>query len=326
MHFGVIGAGPIGATFGGMLSAGGRKVSFLDSHSERAIRLRERPLKIGGHYQGETQIPHVFTSLEEFMSDPPDVVLITIKTHSLSDLLNELKCIELDQTVFVSCQNGIDTETEIAEALGAERAFRIVINLGSNYTSANDVLVACINEPHFISCVAPNQAELANRIAGEFEDCGVKFEYVEDLKKKVFRKTIMNVALAPLCALTRTTMSEAMENPELLSVVEEITREGMAICRAHNMDLGDEFLEKAIAHLRRGGDHKPSMLVDIENGRKTEIWHTAGKLMEYGRAMGVSTPTIANMFYLVQALERSLMFKLSDRQIAAKRVNLCTET
>jgi 2-dehydropantoate 2-reductase len=324
MHYGVIGAGPIGATFGGMLSASGKRVSILDSHVERANRFKQRPLRIGGHYTAQTQFKEVFTSLEEFAESQPDVVIITTKTHALADLLKEIKKLNLDNSVFVSCQNGIDTEMEIADAIGKERAFRIVINLGSSYTQEKDILVACINHPHFISSVSPNQAQLARQIAGDFKDARVEMEHVDDLQKKVFRKTILNVCLSTLCALTRTTMSEALENPELYAMVEDMIREGMAICKAYDMDLGDEFLEKAVAHLRRGGNHKPSMLLDIENGRKTEIWHTAGKLLEYARARNVETPAITQIFYLVKALERSLMFKLREPKVETARTNLCS--
>ena len=42
--------------------------------------------------------------------------------------------------------------------------------------------------------------------------------------------------------------------------------------------------------LQKAGDHKPSMLIDIENGVKTEIDQLNGKIVKYGKKYGIDTP------------------------------------
>ena len=97
--------------------------------------------------------------------------------------------------------------------------------------------------------------------------------------------------------------------PELQKMVREMIRESMWVCKASDMDLGDEFLEYAVSYLNKGGNHKPSMLVDIERERQTEIGHLAGKLYEYAAKKDLPVPVTQTMFYLVKSLERSVMLR-----------------
>jgi 2-dehydropantoate 2-reductase len=58
-----------------------------------------------------------------------------------------------------------------------------------------------------------------------------------------------------------------------------------------------------MAYMKKAGYHKPSMLVDIENGRRTEIDFINGKFVQYGKQAGIETPFNQTMRALVKALE-----------------------
>ena len=169
MHYGIIGMGPVGATFATLLTAGGKQVSVLDNNPHRAEVLRRKPLKVIGHYTKEAQLERVCTTFDEFAAGNPDVILICVKTHALQDLLVRIKSSGLGEKVIVSCQNGIDTEKEIAAVLGAEHAFRIVLNFGVSYLGTHEVSVNFLNEPHYLAPVISQQVLVAQRIASDFE-------------------------------------------------------------------------------------------------------------------------------------------------------------
>lgn len=56
-------------------------------------------------------------------------------------------------------------------------------------------------------------------------------------------------------------------------------------------------------YIRNAGHHKPSMLQDIEAGRRTEVDYINGKIVEYGAQAGVPTPYNTMIRGLVKALE-----------------------
>lgn len=305
MHYGVIGAGPVGATFAAFLNNNGHHVSMLDSNPQLVELVKAKPLKISGFYKVETSLREIYTSFSEFAASAPEVVLISVKTYILPTLLTQIKNSTLASAAFVSCQNGIDTEKEIAQVLGADRAFRMVLNFGVSYSASDGVTVNFLNEPHFLGCVSPNQAHIAQMVAEDLNQAGMKVQYVSDITREVFKKAILNTCLSSICALTRMTMSEAMAEPDLQFMIKEVIREGMAICEANGFALENHFLDQAIAYLSRGGNHKPSMLIDIENGRRTESQHLAGKLVEYAQGKGIPVPVTQSLSYLIEALEKS---------------------
>jgi 2-dehydropantoate 2-reductase len=56
-------------------------------------------------------------------------------------------------------------------------------------------------------------------------------------------------------------------------------------------------------YMRSAGDHKPSMLMDIEANRRTEIDFMNGKFVEYGLQAGIDTPYNRTLWALVKGLE-----------------------
>jgi len=63
------------------------------------------------------------------------------------------------------------------------------------------------------------------------------------------------------------------------------------------------FAAVAIDYLRSAGNHKPSMLLDMENNRKTEIDFLNGKFIEFGSQADIDTPYNSTMRALVKGLE-----------------------
>jgi len=51
------------------------------------------------------------------------------------------------------------------------------------------------------------------------------------------------------------------------------------------------------------GAHKPSMLVDVENKRRTEVDFLSGAIVDYGERFGVRTPVNGVLTGLLKGLE-----------------------
>jgi len=308
MHYGIIGLGPVGATFACLLHAGGHTVSGLDVNPYRCALLSNGPLKVTGKYEAVTQLENITPSFKEFALGNPDVILIAVKTPVLQDIIERLNLYpHLRSKAIVRTQNGIDNEQEIAKVFGDDHAYRAVLNFGVSYSAKNEVSVNFLNEPHYFSSVSPDKADFAKKIVGEFNDAGIGFEYVKDIRTESFKKAILNTTLSSICTLTRMRMAEVMGNPDLLLMVKELIRENVSICDAMNIDLGDHFAEDAVKYLHKGGHHKPSMLVDIEDRQQTEIARLAGKLFDYAEEVHLSVPVTQTMYFLIKALEESVM-------------------
>ncbi|MDP2268835.1 MAG: ketopantoate reductase C-terminal domain-containing protein, partial [Deltaproteobacteria bacterium] len=95
----------------------------------------------------------------------------------------------------------------------------------------------------------------------------------------------------------------AMNDPIVFQIIDSLVKECIAVARANETELGRDFYTRALEYMGTAGDHKPSMLVDIENRRRTEINFMNGKFVEYGRQAGMETPYNKTLWALVKALE-----------------------
>jgi len=113
----------------------------------------------------------------------------------------------------------------------------------------------------------------------------------------------MNACMNPVCAVTGMTMAEAMRDPIVFQLVDQLAKESIRVARANEIALGWEYYPYAINYMKNAGDHKPSMLMDIENKRRTEVDFINGKIVEYGKRVGMETPYNLMIRGLVKGLE-----------------------
>jgi 2-dehydropantoate 2-reductase len=119
----------------------------------------------------------------------------------------------------------------------------------------------------------------------------------------VWRKAVLNACMNPICAVTGKTMAEVINDPILFHLVDALIKEGVSVSRANEFRLGTDYYPYCIDYIRNAGHHKPSMLQDIEAGRRTEVDYINGKIVEYGAQAGVPTPYNTMIRGLVKALE-----------------------
>src|SRR5215467_11768001 len=104
MKFAIVGAGAIGAFVGGMLSNSGEDVTLI-ARGEHLRALQER----GVHIHGTIGDIHAHPAATD---DPAsigqvDVVMLTLKAHSLTDMAPRLSPLMGPDTSVVTAQNGL---------------------------------------------------------------------------------------------------------------------------------------------------------------------------------------------------------------------------
>jgi len=308
-HYGIIGAGPVGCIVAAFLAHGGHKVTLCDIVPELVDTARERGIIIEGAESLEQKIPYTCTRLEELIDAEPNVIIICVKAQLLPLIASALGDLYKKGIHVVSWQNGIDTEYEIAKALGKKPVLRAVVNWGCRLLGPAHVTMPFHHPPHFIQELDPETKDVAARIAKDLTDGGLHTEHTDQIVPTVWRKTVMNASMNPVCAATGLTMAQALGDPITFGVVDSLIKECLAVARANEIHLGWDYYQKAVDYMSSAGNHKPSMLVDIEAKRRTEIDYINGKFVEYGIRAGIDTPFNHTLWALVKGLESKLRIK-----------------
>ncbi|TWJ11421.1 ketopantoate reductase family protein [Geobacter argillaceus] len=301
--FAVIGAGPVGAIVAAFLAKGGYEVTLCDV----IPALLEPALNPGIILEGadnlQAKVARVTTSVDDLVLDPPDVIVVTVKATALPLIASALEGFVAEGRYVISWQNGIDTELVLAEHLGRKAVMRGVVNYGCVPLAPAHVRIAFHHRPHFIQELDPASREAAIGICNVFTECGLETRHTEQITDKVWRKTVMNSCMNAICAVTGKTMIEIIIDPILFNLVDALIKEGVAVARANEFSLGSDFYPYCVNYIKNAGNHKPSMLQDIEAGRRTEVDYINGKIVEYGAQAGMPTPYNTMIHGLVKALE-----------------------
>ena len=160
------------------------------------------------------------------------------------------------------------------------------------------------------------ERERTRRIAALFEEAGYKSRIVDDIRSEIWLKAWGALSINPISALTRATMRSICDFPESRELVARMMSEAQKVAEA----LGARFrhtISKRIDGARAVGEHKTSMLQDVENGRPLEIDALMLAVLELATLTGTDAPTIRNIYACTALLNKSLM---STQDLAGPRL------
>jgi 2-dehydropantoate 2-reductase len=302
-RFAVIGAGPVGSVVAAFLAKGGYEVTLCDVVPELLEPALDPGILIEGVDTLQEKVAYTTTNVDELANDPPDVIFVTVKATALPLIASSLESIIGEGRYVISWQNGIDTEQVLAEHLGSKAVMRGVVNFGCVPIKPGQIRLAFHHRPHYLQELDPESTAAAIGISNVLTECGLDTKHSSTITDMVWRKSVLNACMNPMCAVTGMTMVEIISDPITFQLVDALIKEGIAVARINEFSLGSNYYPFAISYIKNAGNHKPSMLQDIEAGRRTEIDYINGKIVEYGQQAGVATPYNSMIRGLVKALE-----------------------
>ncbi len=301
--FAVVGAGPVGCIVAAFLAKAGYDVTLCDVVPELLAPAKKPGIIIEGAQELRQPILKTCTSVDDLADDLPDVMIIAVKANATPLIASAIESFIKEGTYVVSWQNGIDTELELSRFLGKQPVMRAVVNYGCGLVKPGHVRLPFHHPPHFIQALDPQSTDAAGAISQALSKSGLPTENTHTIVSKVWRKGILNACMNPVCAVTGLTMARAMKDPIVFEIVDALIKECVQVARANEIALGWDFYPYAIDYMSNAGDHKPSMLMDIENKRRTEVDFINGKFIEYGHQAGMETPYNKTIRSLVKAIE-----------------------
>jgi len=303
---GVIGLGPIGSILAAHLANSNIDIVVQDAMPNIRSKVRQDGIKVSGIANLQVKVDKVADSIPDLATFDAQIIFIVTKACYLKDVLPEIRQIYTPDLKIVSFQNGLDNEQYIAEQLGIDTAYRVVINYAGNLVGVAEAVMNWFQPPNYVGALHKGRYttdETTKTIASILTASGLKTEEAPNIKRDVWEKAILNSALCSICGVTGQTMKEAMEFPHSRSLAIRILEEGLQVAKADGYDFGSEALGHFTAYLEKGGAHKPSMLIDIEKKRPTEVDFMSGAIAKCGSGYGVPTPVNSTFTDLIKAIE-----------------------
>jgi 2-dehydropantoate 2-reductase len=207
-------------------------------------------------------------------------------------------------TMVLTIQNGLGSADEVAEEIGAERLLvGIAAAFGASLRApghAHHEGMSAIR----LGAYAGAETGLAQKTAEVWRQAGFNAEAVQDVLAMQWEKLICNVAYSGPCALTGLTVGQAMDDPHVGPVSRAAAQEAFEVARALGVALS---VTDAVAHVRAFGervrDAKPSVLLDHERGRASEIDFINGAIPKQAARCGLVAPVNAVLTGLIKHKE-----------------------
>ena len=311
----IFGAGAIGGHLAARLGAAGADVSAVMRGAQLAA-VRERGITL--HIAEEHYHARIRATDRPEELGPQDLVIVTVKSSVLPALAASIATLCGPDTSVVFAMNGVpwwylyradttapppdlsrlDPDGALAREIGYERVIGCMIN------SANEVI-----EPGVIknSPMTKNKFTLGEpdgttsrriqAISAWLESHGIAAPITENIRVEIWDKLLRNLSTSPICALTGEPIGVVGRHPEMLAASQALMREGLAVAKAHGIDVEDNF--KSSYGTRPTSTHKSSMLQDFEHNRPPEIDGILTAIQAFARVAKVPTPTVDAMTALV---------------------------
>ncbi|HPQ08616.1 MAG TPA: 2-dehydropantoate 2-reductase [Bacteroidia bacterium] len=313
----IVGGGPIGLLLSNYFSKSNSNIFLLDTDKVKVNLIKSEGIIIeNGDKKEKIILKNVYSSISEIDSSATiDIVIFSTKSYHTFNAAKQIKE-KFGVLPVVSAQNGIETENILASVFGESNVLRLVINFAGNLLAPNVVKQSFFIPPNYIASIDDSKTHIASQFAQKLTSVQITTKEIDSFQliKQVWEKTILNSALSALCGITKMTMSEVMNNPDLVDIVEQTIYEAVEVAQAEKIIFDNDFIRKCIRYLKNAGNHFPSLAIDMINGRETEIDYFNGKIIQYGRKHYIKTP-INQLFYtIVKASSLKNLSKISSSE------------
>jgi 2-dehydropantoate 2-reductase len=308
----IAGAGAIGGYIGARMALAGAEVTLF-ARGPHLEAMRAKGLRVISP-DGDFEVhPRIIGNLND--AGPTDVIFLGVKAHGLTHLAPQLKPLIGEDTTVVGTQNGIpwwyfpdlrlehvDPGGVIADSIDVRHMIASIVYFSTDIVEPG---VIRHNEGNRISLGEPDgsRSDRIRKIAEALIKAGLRAPVTTRIRHEIWVKVMGNVAFNPISALTRATLVQMVRDPGVCGLVRNIMMEVEIVASKLGIEL-PVTLEQRIAGAEKVGEHKTSMLQDLEAGRPMELDAVVGAVVELGDRLGVPMPHTRSVYACTSLLDK----------------------
>lgn len=300
MRIAVFGCGAMGSIYAGLLATNGHQVICIDRNQAHVDAINAHGLRVSGA-SGDRTLP-----LKAYDQSPDvevDLLIIALKAAHVSGSEDALPMIADDGSI-LTIQNGLGSADIVADIFGAQR---VIVGVAQGFGAS---LPAPGHSHHNdmkairMGCYTNDSQAKLQDVVGAFSEAGFDAEAVDNIEVIQWEKLICNAAYSGPCALTLMTVGEMLDDPIMGPVSRAAAVEAWEIAKQKGIPIDvDDPIAYVHDFANRMRAAKPSVLLDIEAGRLSEIGVINGAVEREARKIGATAPVNATITALVRALE-----------------------
>jgi 2-dehydropantoate 2-reductase len=292
MKIAILGAGGVGGYYGGLLARNGHDVCVL-ARTSNLSALQQRGLEVRTPEDSFTVRVQASNDVKDFGA--VDCALVAVKNYSLAEIAPAAAFLAKQGALIAPLLNGVEVVDQLvahgvpqAQLVGGLTSISVVRTAPGVFERRSPFQRVVLGE---LAQSQPERKQRIDAIVQVFRDAGVEASVSANIAADLWRKFAFIASMAAACGLSRTAIGPLRATPLGHLLIERAVREVINVARARKVALADDETERTIKVIDGLPEAmKPSLLIDLEAGRPTEIEDLSGAVSRLGKASGVETP------------------------------------
>lgn len=300
----VLGAGGIGGYFGGRLVEKGEDVTFL-VRTKRKQQLQKNGLVIHSVNGDFSFAPKLITKAD--ITDPFDIVLLSIKAYHLEEAINDLKPFVSDKTVIIPLLNGVAHLSPLKEAFGDNKVIGGLCIIETTLNKTGEVVHSSAFDRLLFGELEHQETDRTQQIADTFSGTKANIVLTKQILQDMWHKYLLITVLSGVTTLMRAPIGPIRESDGGRDFIRNLFEEAAKIMRACKAPIADNIVEEQMKSINSlSYDLKTSMQRDMEKGLFIEGEHLQGYLLGLAKQFQIEAPFLKAIYQNLKVYEEML--------------------
>jgi 2-dehydropantoate 2-reductase len=302
MRFAILGSGAVGGYYGAKLARAGHDVTFI-ARGPHLEAIRGRGLTIRSAHLGDFT---VFARAEHDTATvgSVDVVIFAVKTYDSESALPAVRPLLGSDSSVLTLQNGVDSVNELARAVGEHHVIGGTTYVATALAGPGVIEQTGTHRRIILGEVfgrLPRTSERVRRLQEALAGADIQAEAVDDGRVPIWEKFIFLVSMAGFTGAARLPIGPVREDPGCREQFFDGCREVERLARAEGVPVAASIIERITSYVDGlPASTRSSLLIDLSQGKRTEVEALQGAVVRRARRAGVAAPITSTLYAVLK--------------------------
>lgn len=317
MKISIYGAGSLGTVMGAYLTQAGLSVDLINRNEAHIAALKQGGARISGKADLTVRVNALLPSE---ITEKYDIVFLLTKVINNKETINNIVPHLAEGGIICTMQNGLP-ESDVADAIGAERTYGCAIGWGATMKAGGECELTSEPDALFFNLGRYGKGDKLDTLSSVLGNIG-QVVIEENFIGARWSKLLINSGFSGMGAVLGTTFGGVLANKKARLYAQRIMKECISVAKASGIKIEpvqgkdvakildyNSWLKQKISYfilpiaMKKHRNIRPSMLQDIEKGKRCEINALNGAVSEQGKKCSVSTPYNDRVVEIVTKIE-----------------------
>ena len=294
MTWHIIGAGAIGSLWADRLHRQGEAITLVLRSSEQvdAFIHNGQSLRVESPNK-ETRVVRCAATVAENLSDTITHLLITTKAFDALNAMNAVQNQLASDATIVVMINGYGVQQTIQETFTDHN----ILFASTTDGAFNRAPFHTVHAADGTTLIGSLNKKVDSKVSPLFGA-----DWIDNIDTILWRKVAINCCINPVTAIHQCTNGEIFSTDERATVTTNLAEEIEQLERKMGVDRQTPLIEEVKSVAELTSKNRSSMLQDVAKGRRTEVEHINGAIVDLAKKYAVEVPCNQEMLNTIQSL------------------------